>query len=220
MLMRNGVILVPEIRYQENGDNRLLRDVLVGLWDRQCYWCREFKGYTDLQIDHILPKTADKSMRDSLRHEFRLEANYDVHAPYNLAPICGMCNQQKGSADLTKYGVVLTSLQKAKKFAPEVAQRVESFGAGFNLADALLHVVEAVLTDGSTRETFEREAPAVVQRLAELGEGKADFYTFRTPPRLRQCGCGAGCGPRTIQRDRDTRSRGPGRRMRCCCLCG
>jgi hypothetical protein len=61
-----------------------------------------------------------------------------------------------------------------------VARRVELFGTDFKLADALLHVTEANLSDEATRAMFEREAPAVVQRLAELGEGKADFYVFRT----------------------------------------
>ena len=172
--------LVPEVRYQENGDNRLLRHVLVGLWDQQCYWCRCFKDYADLQIDHVLPKTTCKSTRDDLQRAFGMDASYDVNALYNLAPICGTCNREKSDADLTGYGVVLTTLRKAKKIAPKVARRVELFGTASKLADALLHVAEADLSDKATRAMFEREAPAVVQRLAELGESKADFFAFRT----------------------------------------
>ena len=170
---------MPEVRYQENGDNRLLRHVLVDLWNQQCYWCRRFKDYTDLQIDHVIPRTIGKSKRDNLQRAFGLDANYEVNAIYNLAPICGTCNREKSNADLTRYGVVLTTLRKAKKIAPKVAHRVESFGTVFDLAGALLHVADADLSDKATRAMFEREAPAVVQRLAELGEYKADFYVFR-----------------------------------------
>jgi 5-methylcytosine-specific restriction endonuclease McrA len=170
----------PEVRYQENGDNRLLRHVLVDLWNQQCYWCRRFKDYADLQIDHVLPRTAGKSKRDGLQRAFDMEASYDVNALYNLAPICGTCNRQKNDTDLTGYGVVLTTLRKAKKIAPKVAHRIESFGTAFDLGAALLHVAEADLNDKATRAMFEREAPAVVQRLAELVEWRADFYAFRT----------------------------------------
>jgi hypothetical protein len=61
-----------------------------------------------------------------------------------------------------------------------VASRVDSFSAGFNLTDALIHVIEADLSDPTIREAFEREAPAVMQRLADLDESKADFCIFRT----------------------------------------
>jgi 5-methylcytosine-specific restriction endonuclease McrA len=178
--MRSEVRLMPEIRYQEHGDNRLLRHVLVDLWNQQCYWCRRFKDYADLQIDHILPRTADKSKCDSLQRAFGIDASYDVNAIYNLAPICGTCNREKNDVDLTRYGVVLTALRKAEKIAPKVAHRVESFGTTLNLAGALLHVAEADLSDKANRAMFEREAPVVVQRLAELGEYKADYYAFRT----------------------------------------
>ena len=170
----------PEVRYQENGDNRLLRHVLVDLWNQQCHWCRRFKDYADLQIDHVLPRTAGKSERDRLQHAFDMEASYDVNALYDLAPICGTCNREKNDSDLTGYRVVITTLRKAKKIAPKVAHRVESFGTSLDLAAALLYVAEADLNDKATRAMFEREAPAVVQRLAELGEWKADFYAFRT----------------------------------------
>ena len=107
------------------------------------------------------PRQPANPSADGLQRAFGMDASYDVNALYNLAPICGTCNREKSDADLTEYGVLLTTLRKAKKIAPKVARRVELFGTTSKLADALLHVAEADLSDKATRATFEREAPAV-----------------------------------------------------------
>lgn len=169
-----------EVRYQEHGDNRLLRHVLRLVWGQQCYWCRQFKDFLDLEIDHILPSTSGEGARLRLKQMFGLRDDYDVHALSNLAPICGACNKMKSNDDLTEKGVVLSALRKASTLAPEVTRRVVAFGNPSKLAGALLEAALADLSDTSTRETFEQGATAVVQRLAELGEGKADFFVFRT----------------------------------------
>lgn len=171
---------MTEVRYQDNGDNRRLRHVLCLLWEQQCHSCREFKGYLDLQIDHILPKTAGKGELLHLKGMLDLHDDYDVHAPYNLAPICGACNQSKGNRDFTATLVVKLTLVKAARLASSVARQVSAFGNPSKLGTALLEATVADLGDIETRETFEHFVPAVVQRLAELGEGKADFFTFRT----------------------------------------
>jgi hypothetical protein len=169
-----------EVRYQEHGDNRLLRHVLCLVWGQQCYWCRLFKDFLDLQIDHILPKTSGEGERLRLKQMCGLPDDYDVHAPYNLAPICGACNRMKSDDDLTENGLVLSTLRKASTLAPRVTRQVVAFGNPSKLAGALLEAAVADLSDASTRKTFEQGTPAVVQRLAELGEGKADFFVFRT----------------------------------------
>lgn len=170
---------MTEVRYVEGGNNRVLRHVLRLVWEQQCYWCRNFKDYLDLEIDHILPRTAGAAERERLRKDLGLPADYDVQLPYNLAPICGACNGEKSDADLTEKPSVLTALRKAARRAPEVARRVQSFGKTSKLAGALLEAVEADLDDAKSREAFEEGAPAIVQRLAELGEGKADYASFR-----------------------------------------
>lgn len=171
---------MTEVRYLDNGDNRRLRHVLCLLWEQQCHSCREFKGYLDLQIDHILPKTAGKDELLRLKEMLDLRDDYDVHAPYNLAPICDACNKSKGNRDFTATLVVKLTLVKAARLASSVARQVSTFGNPSKLGAALLEATVADLGDTETRETFEQLAPAVVQRLAELGEGKADFFAFRT----------------------------------------
>lgn len=171
---------LPNVRYQENGDNRLLRHVLRLVWDQQCYWCRNFKGYVDLEIDHILARTSGETARLSLKRMLNLVEDFDVHALYNLAPICQACNSVKGSDDFTKTGLVLSVLKKARRLAPVVARQVAAFGKPSKLAGALLEATEVDLSDLDLREIFEQGAPAIVQRLAELGKDKADHLVFRT----------------------------------------
>lgn len=167
------------VRYNPNGGNEVLTHVLRQVWNLQCYWCEKFKDYLDLEIDHILPKSATDAERNRFREALGLPENYDVHSAYNLAPICGHCNRRKGQTDLTTKGLVLTHLNKARKLAPTVSRHVQTFGRATKLGEALLFAAEVDLTKEDTRATFEAGAPAIVQRLAELGEGKAEYVTHR-----------------------------------------
>lgn len=165
-----------DVRYQERGDNRLLRHFLRLEWDQQCYWCNNFKDYGDLEIDHILPRALGVDELAKVKRTLDLFNEYDINALYNLAPICGPCNKEKANHDLTGKPVVLMKIKKARKLAPSVAKQVASFREPSNIAGALLEAAEADLSNTHTREIFEKGAPAVVQRLAELGEGKVDFF--------------------------------------------
>lgn len=175
-----GVQVLTTVRYQVNGNNQLLRHVLCEVWGQQCYWRRHMVQYNDLQIDHVLPRTSNGSARDRLKTAFKMTDDFDVNALYNLAPICGTCNREKSDSDLTDYPVVLSTLKKAKKLGPKIASRVEAFNKPSKLGEVLLHAAEADLTDTSIRATFEEIAPAIVQKLADLGEGSADFFVFKT----------------------------------------
>ncbi|MEV6644475.1 HNH endonuclease signature motif containing protein [Amycolatopsis sp. NPDC051371] len=171
---------MSEVQYKEDGDNRVLRHVLCLLWEQQCHSCREFKSYLDLQIDHIVPKTAGKEELSRLKEELDLQADYNVHALYNLAPICGTCNKTKGNRNFTATFLLKMTMTKSMRLAPKVARQVSKFGDPSKLGNALLEATEVDLEDTETRETFEQFAPAVIQRLAELGEDGVDFFTFRT----------------------------------------
>lgn len=168
-----------EVRYKPSGDNKVLRHVLRLAWDLRCYWCRNFKDYLDLEIDHILPQESSDEERERLKTEFNLPSDYEIHALYNLAPICSDCNKLKRAEDLTEVPVVKSKLNLARGLADKVAKRVTSFGRPSKLGEALLTAAEVDLSDPVTRATFEEGAPAIVQRLAELDEGMADYFTHR-----------------------------------------
>lgn len=171
--------MTDEVRYQPGGDNAVLRHVLCEVWGLQCYWCRNFKKYLELQIDHIVPQKGSNDERERLHKAFLLDTDYDVNDVGNLAPICGPCNQAKTNADLTQYGVVITHLKKARRLASKVRTAHREFSAASDLSGALVRAAHADLDDPELRAAFEVAAPAVVQRLSELGPGKADYLTHR-----------------------------------------
>lgn len=171
--------MVADVQYRPHGDNRVLRHVLRQVWEMKCYWCREFKDYLSLEIDHIVPQSLSPSRLGALCKALKLPEPYDIHAVYNLAPICTACNKLKSGQDLAEVPIVLSLLNRARKLAPEVAKRTRSFDQATRLGEALLLASEVDLTDGVTRATFEEGAPAIVQRLAELGHEKAG-YVVRT----------------------------------------
>jgi hypothetical protein len=168
-MRRNGEAAVAdEVRYKAGG-NKVLRHVLRQVWELRCYWCRNFKDYLELQIDHILPQDSTDEERARLKREFKLPADYDIHAVYNLAPICGDCNGLKGGADLTDIPAVASKLKLARSLAPTVTKRVQTFGRASKLGEALLLAAEVDLTKKDTRATFEEGAPDVVSLpLAQL----------------------------------------------------
>ncbi|GIH05839.1 hypothetical protein Rhe02_39060 [Rhizocola hellebori] len=167
------------VRYVPGGDNKLLRHFMRLAWDLQCYWCRNYKDYASLEIDHILPQASNARERIRLRQAFGLPDDYDVHALYNLAPICGPCNKAKGAMDLTTVPVVINRLRKARRLAKGISKNVRRFPDQSALGGALLVAAQVDLDDPASRAVFEEGAPAVVQRLSELGTGKVDFHVFR-----------------------------------------
>lgn len=170
------------VRYKANGDNALLRFVLYDIWEYKCYWCGTPKDYNEIQIGHIIPQTVKHGQLQELLTRFSLPAEFEVHDPRNLAPICSSCNGrgEKGDQDLSDVPVVLTKLKKAEKLRSTVIERVRTFAVPGKTAGALILAIEADLSNPATRKAFEAHAPAVVQKLALLDEAKVDFVSFRT----------------------------------------
>lgn len=164
--------MADEVRYKPNGNNRVLRHVLRLSWDLRCYWCRNFKDYLDLEIDHILPRDSSDEERERLKREFKLAPDYDIHALYNLAPICSDCNKLEKGEELTEIPAFASRLKMAQGFADTVAKRVLSFRRASKLGEALLLAAEVDLADPDTRATFEEGAPASCSVLASWAKGR------------------------------------------------
>jgi hypothetical protein len=169
------------VRYG-GGDDHVLRNVLWKLWKFRCYWCMNPKDFGDTHIDHIIPKSIEPSRLKEILEAFALPRDYDLDDPRNLAPICATCNgpSGKGSQDLVEVPAVHNKLKRANALGPRVIKQVLSFRSNGVLAESLLRVSEADLSNEDNRKLFEEQAPAIVQRLALLGEEKADFETYRT----------------------------------------
>jgi hypothetical protein len=115
---------------------------------------------------------------EGLKQRHNLPAEFDVERPANLAPACGGCNNEKGARLLGEFQLDLR-LGKAAEYAPEVIANVLAYVTSGKVSRYLRVIRAADLTDPATRTAFERDAPGVVQSLALLDEGKADFLAPR-----------------------------------------
>ncbi|MET9226009.1 HNH endonuclease signature motif containing protein [Lentzea sp. NPDC003310] len=171
---------MTDVRYRPGQTNDILRHALLTAWNWRCYWCAEPVEHRSAEIDHIVPKDSSKILLAEVKKQFDLPDNYDVHAPYNLAPICGRCNKEKSNHNLTHLPRIATLLRASSGHAPKIEHAVHVLKSRRGLASALMKVAAADLSDKKTREAFEVGAPAIVQRLAGLDAGKADFLLSRT----------------------------------------
>src|SRR4051794_7823335 len=87
-----------KVRYTGRND-AVLRLKLFQAWRLRCYSCRRPQEYRDVEIDHIIPRTISPARLQQLVEQHGLAADFDLHAPANLAPICGACNTEKSDRD-------------------------------------------------------------------------------------------------------------------------
>ena len=161
-----------EVRYRDGGTgNGILLQVIHEKWGYICYWCgpeevKKNKRYSEVELDHIVPRTIDDADLQQLIHDRELPADFDVDRPYNLAPICRPCNREKSDENFLNNGKVYAKLRRAQRYEPEVIKGVQNFTASNKMAKSLVYVTRADLSDPGIREAFEQHAPAVVQDLA------------------------------------------------------
>jgi hypothetical protein len=179
-----------DVRY--HGDNRdlVLRFVLYTAWAHRCYWCREPKPFTDIEIDHILPKNlkADRVGQHIKTHS--LHSDFHVHDPANLAPICHRCNGPgyKGPIDYDQNGLIQSHLDKARGLRSKVIEGTAQFHSSGKVSKALLLASTVPLDDEAVVHALGEYGPAVVQRLADIDVAEADYLTY--------AGLAAAGGPR------------------------
>jgi hypothetical protein len=78
------------------GLNKLQRLALLQAWGEQCAWCGRPIFFTEMEVEHIIPKSLKG---EKLAHALELHAlaeHYDVNSLENLVPSCGPCNTGKG----------------------------------------------------------------------------------------------------------------------------
>ncbi|MEV0132645.1 HNH endonuclease signature motif containing protein [Dactylosporangium sp. NPDC050688] len=160
-------------------DDRVLRLALLEEWGWRCYWRGEPLSVSIAQIDHIIPQTVTPARLAELIVRHHLAADFDLHAPANLAPICAACNNDKRDGDYLEAPAVHTKLVTARRHAPAVVRRVEALKTAVATGRALIAAATADLTQPKAHAEFLEFAPAVVQTLALLDEDRADFVVRR-----------------------------------------
>ncbi|WP_196201324.1 HNH endonuclease [Plantactinospora alkalitolerans] len=158
---------VDDVRYRSGGDNGILRHVLFEEWQSRCYWCETPVLFASVEIDHILPHTATAEHLADLIRRHDLPADFDVHAPANLAPICGRCNREKSNNRFA--GTLVTGkLARAAKKQDRVIQRVLAF------ATAHQRAAHAVAADQALRSPA--EVLARIRMLTERVQAFSDTW--------------------------------------------
>ncbi|WP_446225009.1 HNH endonuclease [Nocardia sp. IBHARD005] len=150
------------------------------VWGSKCYLCTQPKDYNDIEIDHILPKTASQAQLRVLVSQLASHEGtvYDVHDPYNLAPICGPCNVRKRDIDLTRSGIFATYLHLAQERRAQVARRVETFATAGKVSKSLLVALKANIRDPAARKALDRHGPAIIQKFALMDPAVAEGYVI------------------------------------------
>lgn len=63
----------------------------------RCAYCGEFITYSEMEIDHIIPKSKFKEIKK------KEKINYAVNSYSNLNPSCSTCNNAKGSWSVQEF---------------------------------------------------------------------------------------------------------------------
>lgn len=170
-----GGMRPEDVRYRRSGDNTVLRIVLFDEWRSRCYWCGLPKGFHEIEIDHILPHTITHDGLRSLIEQHGLPDDFTVHAPANLAPICGPCNREKSNGEFA--GTLVTGkLARARALQDRVILRAVNFDA------TNAKWIQATVED--LRWNAPAEIAARILRLAERAQPEAAPWRldFQTTP--------------------------------------
>jgi hypothetical protein len=165
------------VRYTGRDDNPM-RLALLDVWGWRCYWdTRKALIPSETEIDHIIPQSTTPARLAELVAELGLPADFDLDSPQNLAPICGLCNNEKRAIDYLGAPLVVTKLRRAAGHADRVIRRVLDYHEASSVAHNLVAAAAADLAEPQTRGEFLQFAPAIVQTLALLDERSTDFQT-------------------------------------------
>jgi hypothetical protein len=99
------------------------RLALLEAWGEKCCWCHRPLAYSDLEVEHLVPKGLQPREQARVLTLYGLPADFDVWDLENLGPSCRRCNSRKGRRPLPEAPIVLRVLTDAQRLAPRVRQR-------------------------------------------------------------------------------------------------
>jgi 5-methylcytosine-specific restriction endonuclease McrA len=108
-----------------NKEDPAVRHSIWKCYKYECYYCKHFIEFMDMQIDHIIP---DKYRREPERLtsaliSIRKEEGFEINSLQNFIPACGRCNREKG--DHFNKQRILMALEKAEKQVPNIKKEIE-----------------------------------------------------------------------------------------------
>lgn len=150
-------------------NNRILLSALWDVWGNRCYLNGCVKEAAEFQVEHIIPHTLprseiEKTLADYGNAEVQ-KADFDVHAPHNLAPACARCNRDKTDDNYGGAGQLLKWLLQARRLEPKVRNRVAAYYRRDTVSKALQAMSIADLSDPAAKQSLLDLGPIVVARL-------------------------------------------------------
>jgi hypothetical protein len=156
----------------------LERLALFKLWNGRCVWCKQPIFFSEMEVEHLIPKSlAGRDLLNALRLH-GLPLDYDVFAMNNLAPSCGPCNSGKGAKVPPDAAVVAMLLKGASDKSDAVSELAERLTHRRKLEEALAIVRAAASTDAGALAMIR---DAVAQIATEVRE-----ETGSAPQRLHR----------------------------------
>ncbi|WP_146088926.1 HNH endonuclease [Nocardia cyriacigeorgica] len=171
----------PEIRYRPADPewNALIRLALLHAWSERCYWCKTKRQFSEVEIDHVIPRSLTKAQQDQLVEQLLgtdAVPGFDVDAVTNLAPSCrNPCNSEKSAHvyDAPRYVEVL---QRVIAKAPDVRKFVRSYEASGRVGQALVAVMRTDLDDSRSLDALVEFAPLLDSRLRSIEFSTTDEF--------------------------------------------
>lgn len=167
--------MTAEFRYRPGNpdENAVLRLALWEAWGYRCYWCRQPRDFSVIDIDHIIPQKEGTQAVDAglLRQYVTTDTqaqDFELHAVYNLGPICRGCNVEKSDALFAGAPRFMSVLDKARWLWPRVETLVRSFRRANVVTKAMLAVSIADLSDPGSKQALMELGPLVVNRLRSI----------------------------------------------------
>ncbi len=158
-------------------------------WNEQCAWCTVPLRFSDLQIDHVIPKSlSGKALAECLALH-SLAPDYDREASYNLVPACAKCNGPGGKGWKTppRTPAISLLLQKAlvrgedAEADAQVLVSANRFSKSLTKVNAVLGSDEADQLTSSERDALELNAYLTRRWLNERAQReRAERSIFRS----------------------------------------
>lgn len=96
------------------------RIALLAAWNDRCAWCRAPMALTEMQVDHVVPKTLVGPKLAAALDDLGQASDYNLEASYNLVPACRRCNRFKGDKVPPNAPIIVFFLRQVRAMAAKV----------------------------------------------------------------------------------------------------
>jgi hypothetical protein len=140
----------------------LIRLALFKAWHERCVWCRIPLYFSEMEIDHVIPKSLDSENVRRLIAAHGLSDDFDLHSLENLAASCGPCNGGKSRKPPPEAPGITLVLTTARSQAPGIADVAQKLRGKRKLDEALAIVrAAAAAGDENALEALPKSADTV-----------------------------------------------------------